>query len=214
MKRATARASLQRTIEKQILTREHVSVLWRKLEEEKKFFFVTTADLKDAEELLKHQFKDSRVVPGTQKYHRFVPLNKEELMVHPISSGIGEKKRIRKSHFANESAMLGNLKCVRPGEYVGCIYAMQEWYGIVEEYCEELDDDTVNFLHPSGSSGSSAHYYPSNKDSCTVPAHHILTVRSCPFLRGGSRIQYIFPQKKLIKVSSMQKLYWLAHELS
>ena len=54
-------------------------------------------------------------------------------MVYPISSGIGEKKRIRKSHFANEPAMLGNLKYVRPGEYVGCIYDIQIFYGIVEE---------------------------------------------------------------------------------
>ena len=74
---------------------------------------------------------------------------------------------------------------------------MQVWYAIVEEYCKEFDDYTVNFLHPSGSSGSSVYYYPSNKDSCTVPGHHILTVMRCPTLRGGSRIQYIFPLKEI-----------------
>ena len=167
------------------------------LSKKTRFFCVTTADLKDTEKLLEHRFKDSRVIPGTQKYPRFVPLNKEELMVYPISSGIGEKKRIRKSHFTNELAMLGNLKCVKRGEYVGCICDMQVWYGIVEEYCEEFDDYTVNFLHPSGSSRSSVYYYPSNKDSCAVPGHHILTVMSCPTLRGGSRIHHIFPQKEI-----------------
>ena len=93
--------------------------------------------------------------------------------------------------------MHGNLKCVKAGEFVGCIYDMQVWYGIVEEYCEEFDDYTVNFLHPSRSSRSSAYYYSSNKDSCAVPGPHILTVMSCPTLRGGSRIQYIFPQKEI-----------------
>ena len=44
-----------------------------------------------------------------------------------------EEKNKEKSFFTNEPAMLGNLKCVKPGEYVGCIYDMQVWYGIVEE---------------------------------------------------------------------------------
>ena len=70
-------------------------------------------------------------------------------------------------------------------------------YGIVEEYCEEFDDFTVNFLHPSGSSGATAYYYPSKKDSCAVPGHYMLTVMSCPTLRGGSRIQYIFKKYEI-----------------
>ena len=197
-KSSTARATLQRTIEKQILTPEHMFQFCEEnLSKEIKCFFVTTADLKDTEELLKYQFKDSRAIPGTQKYHIFVPLNKEELMVYPTVSGIGENKRIRKSHFTIEPAMLGNLKCVKRGEYVGCIYNMQVWYGIGVEYCKKFEDYALNFLHLSGSSASSAYYYPSNKDSCAVPAHHILTVMICPILKGGSRIQYIFPQKEM-----------------
>ena len=73
MKRATAYASLQ-TTEKQILTPEHMFQFCEEnLNKKIKFFFVTTADLKDAEELLEHRFKESRAIPGTLKYHRFVP---------------------------------------------------------------------------------------------------------------------------------------------
>ena len=169
--------------------------------------------MKDAEQQIEHQFKDSRAVPGTQKYHRFVPINKEELMEYPISSGIGEKKRIKNlSHITNEPAMVDNLKCVKPGEDVSCIYDMQVWYGIVEEYCEEFDDYTVNFLHQSWSSGTNAFHYPSNKDSCAVPGHHILTVMSCPTLRGGSRIKYIFPQKEIDESIEHGKK-WCQHSL-
>ena len=93
MKRARAHSSLQRTTEKQILTPEHMFQFCEEnLSKKIKFFFVTTADLKDAKELLEHRFKDSRAISGAQKFHRFVPLNKEELMVYPISSGTEEKK--------------------------------------------------------------------------------------------------------------------------
>ena len=117
-------------------------------------------------------------------------------MVYPISSGIGENKRIRKDHISNEPKIFGDPKWIKPGEYVWCIYNKEVWYGIVEEYCEVFDDFIVNFLHPSGSSGTSSYYDPSNKDSCAVPGHHILSVMSCPNLRGGSRSQYTFPQKR------------------
>ena len=47
VKRATARASLQRTTEKQILTPEHMFQFCEEnLSKKIKFFFVTTADLK------------------------------------------------------------------------------------------------------------------------------------------------------------------------
>ena len=95
VKRATARASLQRNTRSKLL---HQNARFNFVKKTT-FIFVTTADLKDAEELLEHRFKDSRVIPGTQKYHRFVPLNKEEWMVYPISSGIEEKKNIRQSFF-------------------------------------------------------------------------------------------------------------------
>ena len=99
VKRATACANLQRTTERQSLTREDFQFCEENLSKTIKFFFVTTSDLKDAEQRLEHQFKDSRAILGTQKYHRFVPINKGELMVYLISSGIGEKKKIEKSYY-------------------------------------------------------------------------------------------------------------------
>ena len=89
--------------------------------------------LKEAEKKLDHGFKESRTIPRTLKYHRFVPLNKEELMVYPISSGIEEKKSMREGHIPNEPKILGDPKHIKPGEYVGCIYNKEVWYGIVEE---------------------------------------------------------------------------------
>lgn len=149
---------------------------------------------------MKDRFENSKVNPGTQIFHRFVPLNKEEIMVYPISIGTGEKKQMRKKGDGTEIddvAMLDNLKDIRPGQYVGCIYEMQVWLGVVEEYSGEFDDFTVNFLHPSVSSGSSSYSFPPKKDSCAVPGHHIVALFSPPSLRGSIRVQYIFQQNEL-----------------
>ena len=71
-------------------------------------------------------------------------------MIYPISSGIGEYKRIKKCKFqtqiSNETKKNGDRKCIKPGEYVEWIYNKEVWYGIVEEYWEEFDDFRVNFL--------------------------------------------------------------------
>ena len=116
--------------------------------------------MKEAEKKLDHRSKESRVILGTLKYHRFVPLNKEELMVYPISSGIGENHRIRKGHISNEPNILYDPKHIKQGEYVGCIYNREVWHRIMEECCEEFDDFIVNFLHSSGSPGTSFYYHP------------------------------------------------------
>ena len=51
-------------------------------------------------------------------------------------------------------------------------------------------------------------HHPSIKDSYAVPGHHILTVISCPTLRGATRIQYISPQKEIHKsIEHAKKLY-------
>lgn len=70
-----------------------------KLIEKIKYFFVTEPELKDAEQRLEHRFKECMTIPGTQKFHRFVPLNKEELMVYPISSGVGEKNKNQEKYY-------------------------------------------------------------------------------------------------------------------
>ena len=90
-----------------------------------KFSFITATDLKDVEQQIEYRFSDTRAIPGTQKFHRFVPINKEELMVYPILSGIGSKKRIRNSHSKKEPKMVDKLKFVRLGEYVSYIYDKQ-----------------------------------------------------------------------------------------
>ena len=83
-----------------------------------------------------------------QKLHRLVPLNKEELMVYPISNGVLETRSINKITHEPE---LSCLESIEIGDYVAVIYDRNVLYAIVKEHLEELDDITVNFLNPSAS---------------------------------------------------------------
>ena len=66
VKRATARASLQRTTERQILTPEDMfQFCEEKLSDKIKYFFVTEPEVKDAEQRLEHRFKDCMTIPGS-----------------------------------------------------------------------------------------------------------------------------------------------------
>jgi hypothetical protein len=209
VKRATARASLQRTTNMQILTPEDMfNFCEDKLSDKIKYFFVTESELEDAQKRLEPRFKDSTTISGTQKLHRFVPLNKEEIMVYPISNGVGQMRSINKTTHEPELSCLKNIKI---GQYVAVIYDLNVWYGIVEEHLEEFDDFTVNFLHPSASVGISTYHHPSNKDSCAVPRHHIVCEMSCPLLKGGSRLLYSFKQKE-VHASAQRAKKMIAHE--
>lgn len=65
-----------------------------------KYFFVFKLELKESRRkffFLKYKFTNVCTIPGTRKFHKFVSINKEELMVYPFSiSGKGEKKTLYK----------------------------------------------------------------------------------------------------------------------
>ena len=125
-------------------------------------------------------------------------------MVYPISSGVGEKKKIKKSTNEPELSCLENVKI---GQYVAVIYNINVWFGIVEDFSEEFDDFTLNFLHPSAASlGLSFYHFPSKKDSCAVPRYHIVSEMSYPTLKGGSRLLYSFPQKEVDESAQRAKM--------
>lgn len=204
MKRATARASLHRTTDRQILTPEDMfSFCENHLSDKIKYFFVTKIEIEEAEKKLENRFKNCLSIPGTQKFLRYVTLNKEELLAYPTSNGIGEIKKIKKSTHGPEPRLIENIKL---GQYVAAIYDNSVWYGIVEQYSAEFDDFSINFLHPSPTFGASTYYYPSKKDSCAIPRHNIVCHMSNPTLKGGSRIQYSFNKEEADTTAQLAKL--------
>jgi len=194
VKRATARASLQRTTFRQILTPEAMFTFCEeKLSTNITFFWVSKVEVAQSEERLKDRFASSQVIPGTRKYHRFIPINKDVMHVYTISSGRhSEEKRIRKVDGTGMENVFPAVQDVKLGHYIACLYDEKVWYGIVEEYSEEFDDYTVSFLCPDGSSGATSFTFPSLKDALAVPGHNVLAIMSPPSLKGSSRLQYTF----------------------
>jgi len=197
VKRATARASLHRTISRQIVTPVDMFKFCEdKLSEKIKHFFVSKLELEDCEHKLKHRFTNCRTIQGTQKLHRFVPQNKDEILVYPFSSGKGEKRNINLRPGDEEQEFI-EIKNVKVGQYISCKYETKVWIGIVEECCEEFNDVIVNFLEPSVSSGAKSFHFPRTKDVCAVPGESIVSVMALPTLRGGTRLEYTFPQEQV-----------------
>ena len=194
VKRAVARASLQRICRDQILTPQDMfEFCIAKFDTKIKFYFVPELEVEEANKKLKQRYEECRPIAGTQKYHRVVPLNKHEILCYHISSGTdGEKKVISKQvnlDIPNEIIYI-NKADLQVGTYVGCIYEKQLWFAIIENYIEEFDDYTVSFLHPPNI--SLTYGFPERVDHCAVPYEHIVKVMSLPTLKGGSRINYIF----------------------
>lgn len=197
VKRATARASLQRTTSRQILTPQDMfQFCEQNLSAHIKYFFVSKLEVEDSEHNLRSRFTNSRTIQGTQKFHRFVPLNKKEIMVYPFSSGKGEKKSITMQPGEDEQLFV-DIKGVKVGQYISCIYNMEVWLGIIEECCEDYNDFIVNFLEPSVSSGAKSFHFPTKRDACAVPGESMLAIMTLPTLKGGTRLQYTFPQKEV-----------------
>lgn len=198
VKRSTARASLQRPFAEQILTPEDMFTLCEeKLSDTIKYFFITAQEVEEAEQLLNARFAESKVIPGTQKLHRVVPLNKEELLVYQISSGRDwETKKIVKvrADLETQEDIYVKTGKAKIGDYVGCIYDRNLYYGLVEGYSDKFDDYYINFLVPFG---KYSYVFPEIKDSCAVPGHHIVGIMSIPILRGGTRIQYVFKAEEV-----------------
>lgn len=95
VKRATAMESLRRSSKDQILsTRDMFAFLTQQFETKIKVLLVDKRYIREVADKLVPRFKRARRVAGTQKLHRFVPIDKCHLMVYAFSGGAGKAVRI------------------------------------------------------------------------------------------------------------------------
>ena len=134
-------------------------------------------------------------MPGTRKYHKFVPVNSQQIKAFHISSdNEGEIKYVTSS-----TNIIINSIDIKVGSYVVCMYNGQKFVGFVESYSNEFDDYFINFLTPKGL--STYYAFPNAKDCCNIITEQIIGVLSCPELKAGtSRVQYKFKNKELKKL--------------
>ena len=76
VKRSVAKASLQRIDKNQILTSEDMfNYCTEHLSNKIKFFYTTNEEIEASTRKLNERFSESLQIPGTRKFHKFVPVN-------------------------------------------------------------------------------------------------------------------------------------------
>ena len=109
-----------------------------------KYLFVFE-EVKFGTEALKNRFENMITIPGTQTCRHFCTLNKDKLLVCPISStNNGQIKPITKTQRSIETINIV-FQELKVGQYDGCIYDSNLWFGIIEEVNTDYNNCTINF---------------------------------------------------------------------
>ena len=193
VKRATARASLQRAMDKQILTPLDMFQFCKEnLSQHIKFYFFNPEQITATGKKLKRRFDMAISITGTQKFHKYVPLNETTLRVYHLSQDTeGEERSIIKL-----SKVISKVKPTpKIGDYIVCSYGSTNWVGLVQEYYEAHDDFKIDFLYPSGC--NKYYHFPTKRDICIIPQENVIGIVSTPILNQGTRIQYKFLEQEL-----------------
>ena len=85
VKRLAARASLQRPYEQQIMTPLQLFEWASEKLPQIVFNYCSMQVYKEVEECLKERFQNSHTIPGTRRFHSFVPLSRDTLRVRVYS---------------------------------------------------------------------------------------------------------------------------------
>lgn len=198
VKRSTARASIQRALNYQILNCEDMyTFCTTHLSKSINFFYLKKHDIEVNDIFLKERFENSVTIPGTQKFHKFVPLSKTKIKVFDLSSDIdGQEKFICKAKSLNLKTKPS--VSAKIGDFIICSYDERKWVGMVTLFSEEFGDYTVDCMSPSGF--CKYYTFPLIKDICLIPEEKVLTILETPSLKQGTtRIQYEFCSKELKK---------------
>ena len=186
VKRLTARASLQRPFNDQILSAQDMYKFCKEDIKGIKFFFIAKEDMTKTREALCNRYVSAKTVPGTRGFHQFVPLS---------SSSIGAKRISADSNFSlkfdfyfspERVAIEFSINC-----FVICIYDGEHWVGLIDDVDKDLRDARVKFMHPKCTAVS--YFWPTRDDVCWVPDENILHTISIPTTVTGR--QYKLQQK-------------------
>ena len=194
VKRSVAKASLQRIYKNQILTSEDMfNYCTEHLSNKIKFFYTTNEEIEASTRKLNERFSESLQIPGTRKFHKFVPVN--EIKIKALEISFDENGIERSTQKTNDCIPLNPIVEPHNGDYIVCKYNETNWVGFVE-LCDEFNDFGVSFLYPSGS--WRYYYFPEKKYFCYVDMAYILGILSIPTLKAGTtRIQYEFNKTEL-----------------
>lgn len=176
VKRLAGKASLQRPYEHQIMTPAQLFTWSEENIDSMQFFFFNEAQYNKEEKILADRFLSTKAIPGTQKFHSFIPLSDKVLLTKVFS----------RSEQSSTFSVLGprvqqRLKLAEVKGYVTCENNNHWWLGVVVDKNETAQIVELMFLHPAGPSPSFT-FKSDCPNKLTVPLSQILTLvqPTCP----------------------------------
>ena len=176
VKRLSRRASLQRPVERQIMTTGDLFTWCSENIQNIKFFLVSKEEIDRLRPMLDQRFQGAHTIPGTRDHHCFIPTSERAIRVSRVSGDT--------TYFTARAGYIPGVD-VEPGQYISCVYEEEWWLGVAMEKSEEFQDITVKFMHPAGPAPS--FHWPARDDICHVPFTNVLRVIPAPTTNRRAR---------------------------
>lgn len=167
VKRLATKASLQRPYTNQIMTPLQLFHWCQENIKSIHFLFSTNEEHINEENFLKQRFEKAKTIPGTQKFHSFVPISHRQISTKVYSFSTENEK------FYIEEGIRGSMDINDVKGFVTCEYDKNWWLAYVLSVELENDEVTATFLHPYGPAPSFV--YPGNQDVLKIRLEQILT---------------------------------------
>ena len=196
VKRLAARASLQKPYSDQIMTPRQLFD-WAVINIPSIHFgYCTLSDYEAEERFLQSRFDKTRTIPGTRKFHSFIPVTKSKIAVKTFSSStVLKTERI----FREED----DLPVESISGFVTCLVDRKWWLACVLQLKEDENLVKVTLLHPPGPSQS--YRYPKNEHIETVAVRDVLS-KVDPRSRSG-RVYTLSKQEAKATMDKLSKLH-------
>lgn len=208
LKRLTAKASLQRTTNRQILTPLDMFNFCKESIPNVIVFYISQEEVNSSEKMLEGRFSIARTIPGTQKLHRIIPISTNQLIVFSLSQStssqtvkVSQLKADCSEIEDNEDTNRSTLENYPDSSFIACIYEQKWWIGIVKQKSNEHDDLFISFMHPSGE--AKQYSWPHAEDACWVEKSNIICNISCPSMTSSSMRGYSFSETDIKKIKDL-----------
>ena len=144
IKRLTARVSLQRPCNDQLMTPRQLFDWPCSSIPAAYFRYCSKENYAREQSSLECRFQLSGTIPGTRKLHSFVPISDSTVEVKFYSSSdVSRKERVALAK--NEESIAG---------FVICLHEENWWLVCVLVVCSDTKEEKLTFLHPHGPSNS------------------------------------------------------------
>lgn len=155
------------------------------------------------EKELEARFTSAKTIPGTHKFHRFIPLDEFQLSVFDISNSVVTKTMAicERNVDAGETSEETSLEISLGVTYVACVYDNKWWIGIVKDKSEDYNDYFISFMKPSGE--AKQYCWPAEGDNCWIDKSDIICTLPAPNITSSSTRGFSFSKIDIERIKNL-----------